>query len=67
MHEKSKALQYLMELKNKRSHENMSSEVYGKSLSVFVYLLIFFSSCVCVANVLIRQVLDQVELCRENI
>ena len=49
MHEKSKALQYLMELKNKRSHENMSSEVYGKSLSVFVYLLIFFSSCVCVA------------------
>jgi len=30
MHEKSKALQYLMELKNKRSHENMSSEVYDE-------------------------------------
>merc|ERR1711990_898830 len=30
MHEKSKAMQYLMELKNKRSHENMTSEVYDE-------------------------------------
>jgi len=30
MHEKSKAMQYLMDLKNKRSHENMSSEVYDQ-------------------------------------
>jgi len=30
MHEKSKAMSYLLELKNRRSHENMSSEVYDE-------------------------------------
>lgn len=30
MYEKSKAMQYLMDLKNKRSHENMTSEVYDE-------------------------------------
>lgn len=30
MHEKSKAMQYLMDLKNKRSHENMTSSVFDE-------------------------------------
>ena len=49
MHEKSKAMHYLMELKNKRSHENMTSSVYGKDFSN-IACINYNSSHLCFKN-----------------